>query len=246
MLIYYTEVSLEQGFEVLTKEKPDRLVRGVHVNPPSGKLLFEHLWDNGHMLRCWECNRLANCWIVEKGKNDRIGSPNLNLYSKGEDGSYMLMTRDHIIPRSYGGVDAVENLRMACSQCNSDRGNEINQLDMEFLRAHPELLKLSKRKLKLAEDATFVPNTAVINELQMKALAKITKLVNAKAANKKLTNLERAVARCKTPEEAAELLARRKEKNKRANARKKANIIAKRKERRELKNAADARAQAAA
>lgn len=32
-------------------------------------------------------------------------------------------TLDHIIPRSLGGSDEIENLRLACRMCNSKRGN---------------------------------------------------------------------------------------------------------------------------
>jgi len=31
---------------------------------------------------------------------------------------------DHVIPRSQGGTDDIENLRPACQRCNSKRGNK--------------------------------------------------------------------------------------------------------------------------
>lgn len=33
------------------------------------------------------------------------------------------MTRDHVVPKSYGGCGYYENIVIACSQCNSLRGN---------------------------------------------------------------------------------------------------------------------------
>lgn len=33
-------------------------------------------------------------------------------------------TVDHIVPRSLGGGDALDNLRASCQWCNASRGNE--------------------------------------------------------------------------------------------------------------------------
>lgn len=35
------------------------------------------------------------------------------------------LTIEHIIPKSMGGTNALENLRCACSQCNRKRGNKF-------------------------------------------------------------------------------------------------------------------------
>lgn len=34
-------------------------------------------------------------------------------------------TRDHIVPRVFGGKDALENLKVACRECNERRGDSI-------------------------------------------------------------------------------------------------------------------------
>lgn len=46
-----------------------------------------------------------------------------NLYS--EDG--MLMTKDHIIPKSLGGLDTVSNMQTMCRECNVRKGNGEKQ-----------------------------------------------------------------------------------------------------------------------
>ena len=33
-------------------------------------------------------------------------------------------TKDHIIPKSKGGSNRVENIRIICRKCNNDRGNK--------------------------------------------------------------------------------------------------------------------------
>jgi len=35
-------------------------------------------------------------------------------------------SRDHIIPRSMGGVNHQSNLKLACKKCNANRSNTIN------------------------------------------------------------------------------------------------------------------------
>ncbi|MBD2097328.1 HNH endonuclease [Trichocoleus sp. FACHB-591] len=35
------------------------------------------------------------------------------------------LTREHLIPRSRGGSNSLENLRLACFQCNNSRGNSL-------------------------------------------------------------------------------------------------------------------------
>lgn len=42
-----------------------------------------------------------------------------NLYAITPDGREILMTKDHIVPRSKGGADNLENLQTMCRPCNN-------------------------------------------------------------------------------------------------------------------------------
>lgn len=152
MQIYFTEVGLQEGFDILSQEvKHDRLARGKRVNRPSGWNLFSRL--QGQPIKCWCCGIEADRWVAEKGSKDLVGHPDLNLYALGPNG-VVLMTRDHIIPKSLGGVDDWRNMRPGCSICNERRGNEVNAEDIEFARAHPELIsedRVKHGKERLAE-----------------------------------------------------------------------------------------------
>lgn len=139
MLIYYAQIGLEEGFEVMRKQKHERLVNGRQVSCPSGKILFEKLHNEYQPLRCWKCGIEANCFIVSKGRNDFIGPPVMELYvDTGTE--VILMTRDHIIPKSLGGSNDVANLRVGCGPCNHGRGNKVNEEDREFREANPHLI----------------------------------------------------------------------------------------------------------
>jgi 5-methylcytosine-specific restriction endonuclease McrA len=134
MQIYFSSCNLEEGFDLLDKERrDDRLIRGQAVSRPSGWALFSSL--RGSPIRCWHCGCVADRWVAEKGRRDRHGPPVLNLFS-----GVKMMTRDHIIPKSLGGVDHVANLRPGCSPCNEARGNEVDPEVTRFAQEHPELI----------------------------------------------------------------------------------------------------------
>ena len=49
----------------------------------------------------------------------------LNLYGINEAGDEILMTKDHIIPRSKNGKDTIDNMQTMCTKCNDKKGNTI-------------------------------------------------------------------------------------------------------------------------
>lgn len=55
------------------------------------------------------------------------GSPkyHLNLYGVDKDGDEVLMTKDHIIPRSKGGKNVLDNYQTMCRICNLAKGNVL-------------------------------------------------------------------------------------------------------------------------
>lgn len=136
--IYFNEVSLAEGFDAVRGgDRANWLVKGRTVDRPRGWKLFAAM--EGKPIKCWCCGIEADRWIVEKHPKDKVGRPTMNLFASGEAG-VVLMTRDHIIPKSLGGIDANENLRPGCSTCNGQRGNDITKEDLAFAYQHPELI----------------------------------------------------------------------------------------------------------
>lgn len=136
MDIYFKEICLQEGFEVLKLEPREaRLVGGKQVSPCSGWGLFSHMYHANEPIFCWKCGIGADRWVVTKGRRDKVGAPVLNLFA-----GLTMMTRDHIIPRSLGGKDDRRNLRPGCSRCNEERGNEVTPEVIEFAQKHPELI----------------------------------------------------------------------------------------------------------
>lgn len=51
----------------------------------------------------------------------------LNLYAVNDDGIEVLMTKDHIIPKSKGGKDTLDNYQTMCEICNKRKGNKLEE-----------------------------------------------------------------------------------------------------------------------
>ena len=104
---------------------------------------------NGVQCANSECGRQGTQFRVERdlssiGKH-WAGSWHLNLYAIKADGELVMMTRDHIIPRSKGGKTTLENSQTLCIKCNvlkSDK--DINASDIFKCRG----VKAKKNKRK--------------------------------------------------------------------------------------------------
>ena len=48
-----------------------------------------------------------------------------NLYGINENGQEVLLTKDHIIPKSRGGKDHLNNLQPMCTRCNEKKGSSL-------------------------------------------------------------------------------------------------------------------------
>ena len=57
-----------------------------------------------------------------------VGNPSkfhLNLYGRDECGKEIMMTKDHIVPRSKGGENRLSNYQPMCYRCNQKKADKI-------------------------------------------------------------------------------------------------------------------------
>lgn len=146
--IFFNEISLDDGLKLLSAPRGERLVKGREVSLCSGAMLFLAL--EGSEIKCWKCGCVADRWVLMLGPNDLVKSkPVLNLFAY-KHGRLVMMNRDHIIPKSVGGMDTVKNLRPACEDCNGNRGNALEGEELEFAKAHPELIHKERQERGLS------------------------------------------------------------------------------------------------
>ena len=74
-------------------------------------------------LCCVSCGVIGSIFRLQKQPN-RDEAPHLNLYGL-KNGKWILMTQDHIYPRSRGGKDRLDNLCTMCEECNMKKGDQI-------------------------------------------------------------------------------------------------------------------------
>lgn len=79
---------------------------------------------------CCCCGVVGSIFALQNERCEKSSTPyHLNLYGFTDDG-LILMTKDHIIPKSKGGQDCLNNMRTMCAKCNVARGNLPIPLDV--------------------------------------------------------------------------------------------------------------------
>jgi hypothetical protein len=100
----------------MNRKKIQQEIKGDKIKITSIRL---NVFKNSN-LTCPICNLQATYFAKEKNINDK--SYHLNLYGLHNDRE-ILFTRDHILPRSLGGKDTLENQQIMCEPCNLLKGN---------------------------------------------------------------------------------------------------------------------------
>ena len=79
---------------------------------------FQTFFTKG--LKCACCGIEGKYFGKEKDFN--AARYHLNLYALDESGNEVLMTKDHIVPRSKGGASELYNYQTMCVKCNIAKG----------------------------------------------------------------------------------------------------------------------------
>lgn len=74
-------------------------------------------------FRCVKCGIEGKYFAKERDTQNNSDKYHLNLYAIDENGNEVLMTKDHIIPRSKGGRNIIENYQTMCTRCNNAKGD---------------------------------------------------------------------------------------------------------------------------
>ena len=75
---------------------------------------------------CYKCGIAGEFFVKEKHSPKDV-SFHMNLYAIDVNGEELLMTKDHIIPRSMGGKNHPNNYQTMCVRCNIEKGNGVQR-----------------------------------------------------------------------------------------------------------------------
>lgn len=104
-------------------------------------------------LRCSACGLEGIKFCLELSPSDK--NPHFNLYGL-ENGRLILMTKDHMHPKSYGGIDIHSNYQTMCAICNNLKGSSNIPLEKirELRKLYDDNKNLPRKRLrKLLEEA---------------------------------------------------------------------------------------------
>jgi hypothetical protein len=102
------------------KEAVSRVYKGLPVKTDS--LRYQVFKTHGTQCVC--CGLQGKFFALEAHEVDaERGVFHFNLYGV-KDGEEVLITKDHIRPKSKGGADVLSNMQTMCAPCNETKGNK--------------------------------------------------------------------------------------------------------------------------
>lgn len=89
-----------------------------------GSLRYETFMQKGTI--CCKCGLVGDRFYKERNfVTEKSNGPyHFNLYGVDADGDEILITKDHIIAKSLGGTDTIDNLQPLCMVCNGLKANK--------------------------------------------------------------------------------------------------------------------------
>jgi len=111
------KIDLELGLSLIGKDtKQD--IQGYLIKVGSLRLrTFKEL-----SCDCVQCGRKGTHFRLQ-GNEDN--NPHMGLWSDDN----IEMTKDHIIPKSFGGYDSIKNMQTMCARCNNNKGHKFTEED---------------------------------------------------------------------------------------------------------------------
>lgn len=105
------------------QERKQKIYRTYHI----GKTFYRVKMSGQRMAllgREQECACCGHSGVIFRLESSGYYQPHFNLYGVHESG-LILMTMDHIQPRSNGGKTSSDNLQLLCKICNESKKNKL-------------------------------------------------------------------------------------------------------------------------
>lgn len=111
-------------------------------------------------IRCCKCGVQATHTAIYRHKNEGTDVRHHDyLCATQTPGVLQLMTKDHILPKSFGGGDRLSNLRAMCVSCNNKRSNFVGNKELVSMvvNLRPHMSNSAARKRGVVRNATHHP-----------------------------------------------------------------------------------------
>lgn len=97
--------------------------------------------------KCVACGLAGSKMVLDMNPGD--SSPHFNMYAE-DKGRLILMTKDHILAKSKGGTDALDNYQTMCATCNNLKGAYDLSLEQcrDLRRLYDNHEKLPRKELR--------------------------------------------------------------------------------------------------
>lgn len=122
----------KQGFDYTSKEWMEAsrreypaVIDGEEriIQVPMGSHRYELYATQG--TTCVRCGIVGTYFALERGKNDNPDRFHFNLYGRDKNGIEVMITKDHIQPRSKGGKNKLTNYQPMCYRCNQRKADKV-------------------------------------------------------------------------------------------------------------------------
>lgn len=118
--VYSIEEVYNAVKDLIFDKKSTILFDGDEISPSSQR--YQLFFTKG--MTCVKCGLTGQFFAKEKHTN-KENRYHLNLYAIDKNGKEVLMTKDHIIPKSKGGRNILDNYQCMCVNCNCKKGNTL-------------------------------------------------------------------------------------------------------------------------
>lgn len=116
-MIRHATFTVEEIFELMDS-RSKILPTGHRFRPTSGRLVLFRTKGPA----CVTCDLVGTFFALESVGDE---TPHLNLYGFDGSGGEILMTKDHIHPKSKGGANEQANYQPMCATCNSKKADKV-------------------------------------------------------------------------------------------------------------------------
>lgn len=128
-----------------------------------GKISTQRMLLIAKTQTCVACQLKGTYFWLEKQPKNYI---HFNLYANGYYNKETMMTMDHIIPKSKGGLTIQENLQLMCEECNKTKSDMLISVEevlmLRFIK-NPNLFEHVKNSYQKT-DPSYIPTLISIFE----------------------------------------------------------------------------------